>query len=175
MKPIIAPRRPDPGRDREAAGFAGADRQSTDPAGSGWRDHSGDRATTAGSSSSSRSTEAARSSASARVAATHTAIGSPTCRTLSVASTGCADVLNPGSPEFATIGCTPTKSAAVRIRPSVPAGFRIARTRACASGLRTKASSRNSWGSGYATLPSYHRTPVRGQPPDRCAGRCKSP
>src|SRR5262249_37838541 len=40
---------------------------------------------------------AAAASASARVAATHTAIGSPTWRALSTASTGCTDDLNPGT------------------------------------------------------------------------------
>ena len=44
----------------------------------------------------SSSTAAARSSASARVAATHTAIGSPTWRTLSCASTGWSEGLKPG-------------------------------------------------------------------------------
>ena len=53
------------------------------------------------------------SSASARVGATHMATSSPTCRTLPVASTGCSEILNPGSPDTARIGLTPARSAAV--------------------------------------------------------------
>ena len=93
---------------------------------------------TAGSSSKSTSTAAARSSASARVGAMQTAMGSPTWRTLSCASTGCCDGLKPGNALTATIGETPARSAAVNTKPS---GLRIARMRAWATGLRTKASS----------------------------------
>ena len=39
-------------------------------------------------------------------------MSSPTCRTFWLASTGCSDALNPGRPDTATIGFTPTRSAA---------------------------------------------------------------
>ena len=98
--------------------------------------------TTAGSSSNSTSTAAARSSAAARLAATQTAIGSPTCRTLPSASTGWTEALKPGKAEIATIGCTPLRSAAVNTVSSAPGGLRTPRMRACATGLRTNARSR---------------------------------
>ena len=96
---------------------------------------------TAGSSSRSTSTLAAISSASARVRPTHIAMSSPTCRTFWLASTGCSDALNPGRPDTATIGFTPTRSAAANALPRCSSGMWTARSFAWASGERTKATS----------------------------------
>src|SRR5436190_11600652 len=81
------------------------------------------------------------SSASARVGATHMATSSPTWRTLPVASTGCSEILNPGNPETARIGLTPSRSAAVKTLSLYCGGIDMPRIQACASGLRTNATS----------------------------------
>src|SRR5262245_684 len=96
---------------------------------------------TAGSSSRSSMTAAARSSASARVAATHIAANSPTWRSLSAASGGCSEILNPRKPDTARIGFTPTRSAAVNVAPRWSGGMETPRSLPCATGLRTKATS----------------------------------
>ena len=83
------------------------------------------------------------SSASARVAATQTATGSPTKRTLPSASAGCSDTLKPGRPDTARIGFTPpaARSAQVKTAPRCSSGISMPVMVAWATGLRTKASS----------------------------------
>ena len=53
---------------------------------------------------------------------------------LLVASTGCSDALNPGRPDTATIGFTPTRSAAANALPRCSSGMWTARSFAWASG-----------------------------------------
>ena len=79
--------------------------------------------------------------------AMHTATGSPTWRTLSIASTGCVDDLNPGNAVSALMGRTPSRSVAVNTRPRSSGGILIERMRAWATGLRRNATSlmRGSW------------------------------
>ena len=58
-----------------------------------------------------------------------------------MASDGCSDTLNPRKPDTARIGFTPASSAAVNVMLRYSAGMEMPRRRACASGLRTKATS----------------------------------
>src|SRR5712671_182864 len=97
--------------------------------------------TTAGSTSNSTMTELARSSASPRVGATQAAIASPTYRTLSVASGGQAGDLAPAAWVTTRIGVTCGRSAAAKTRPAASGGTVIDLIRACACGLRRKATS----------------------------------
>ena len=120
----------------------------------GWRAARMSR--TAGSSSRSRVTLAATSSASARVGATHMATSSPTCLTLPIASGGCSETLKPGNPDTARIALTPSRSAAVNTRSRTASGMSRPRMRACASGLRTKATSCMS---GRRMSPTYWPRP----------------
>src|SRR5712671_3595018 len=115
--------------------------------------------TTAGSTSNSTMTELARSSASPRVGATQAAIASPTYRTLSVASGGQAGDLAPAAWVTTRIGLTCGRSAAAKTRPAASGGTVIDLIRACACGLRRKATS---------TVPGNLMSETNSPRPCRC-------
>ena len=60
---------------------------------------------------------------------------------LAVASGGCSETLKPGNPDTARMALTPSRSAAVKTRSRTASGIPMPRMRACASGLRTNATS----------------------------------
>jgi hypothetical protein len=97
--------------------------------------------TTAVSSSNSSWTEAAMSSASARERPTHAATISPTKRTLPAARIGSRECLKPLMDVAALIGLTLARSSAVTTLPLCFSGMTMDRRYACATELRTNATS----------------------------------
>src|ERR1700737_4894340 len=115
--------------------------------------------TTAGSTSNSTMTELARSSASPRVGAMQAAIASPTYRTLSVASGGQAGDFARAAGVTTRIGATCGRSAAAKTRPAASGGTVTDLIRACACGLRRKATS---------IVPGNLMSETNSQRPCRC-------